>query len=459
MKSFAIGSCSPVRYLIALSAFFALGGCKPSAAEEPGASGSATLSSAEAACPTGFDDKTLESGAHRGFEVAGEPRSFELLLPEGEAPEGGYPLVVAFHGTSETGIRFIKRAKLADFAARDMIVVAPNAAGHGTIWPVWDALRLPGDTSPNADLALFDRLVGCFSERFSVDRSRVFVIGHSAGGIMAHRVLRQRAEVVAGGVPASGLFELTGPSVARRADAPQRVIVTWGGDNDVYRGATPGGTRVQGFSFAEQGALASRYYARTRGVEQSHCRGKERGHAWLGGLNDWMIDTLLAAPGAEVAMPESAQATCSAEAAELPALGARPEAPSCESAEEPVCQSVCGQLSTCFVGNATLGPALGGVAASLGLSAQSCGRCLEGCRQMRRAAAGEDALLRCLAAGSEVALAEESTCDVGIEGALPLISRINTCCAQHPGAICRQLCSAVKPDDVSAAFFRVCAGD
>jgi alpha-beta hydrolase superfamily lysophospholipase len=404
---------------------------------------------AEELCPPGFP-VTLSPGDHEGFRADSESRAFHLLLPQGEPPPRGYPLLVAFHGTTESGRRFVERATLSDFAERRFVVVAPDAAGHGTIWPVWDAMRLPTNRSSNPDLRFFDRLTACLGDRLDIDDTKIFVAGHSAGGIMANRVLRNRAETVAGGITASGLFELTGSPQDPEPEVPQTVIVTWGGANDIYSGATSDGTRVTRFHFAEQAALASQYYFRADKIRHVHCRGHAVGHTWLTALNHWMIDLLLSPHEDEVSPPHLAGVTCSAEAAELP----RPPlaTPSCDDPHHPQCALVCGLFAECLLGNATLGPALSGLVAQIGVTPTTCQPCLDTCRELITDPV-ELSFLQCLT----VAEPPRDTCGPGIEGALPFIQRLDTCCAQHTeNSTCQRICSGIAPDDAAAYFLTTC---
>ena len=158
-----------------------------------------------AACPRGF---VPEPGANEGFGAGGQQRPFSLWLPGGAT--GPRPLFVAFNGTGEDGDSFFERAELDDFVDRGFIVAAPDSNANGSLWPVWDAGHLPGaPAAANPDLALFDALLACLAANLEIDRHRIYVGGHSAGGGFTNHVLRSRPEVVAGGIVASGIFSYT----------------------------------------------------------------------------------------------------------------------------------------------------------------------------------------------------------------------------------------------------------
>src|SRR5699024_2333259 len=139
-------------------------------------------------------------------------------------------------------------------------------------------------------------------------------------------VLQRRSEMLAGGIPASGVFSLTSPDPAVKLD-PFFVVVTWGGDNDQYSG-NAGGVSVGGFNFVSEASLASKFYDAQESVAEVNCRGENVGHAWLSSLNDWFVDQLLAHPkglpgkgSAELVppLPAGAKARCNDAPYEAPA--------------------------------------------------------------------------------------------------------------------------------------------
>lgn len=403
-------------------------------------------SAQEPACPGVWAKLAPEEGWNRGFEVMGQSRSFWLMLPKASGPR---PLLLALHGTRETGEAFARRARLRDFVERGFIVVAPQAVGNGTVWPVWDAMRMPSEAAaPNRDLAFFDRLLACLGEHLEVDPRRRYVGGHSAGGMMTNAVLQRRSEVFAGGVVASGVMSLTAPATPAPL-SPLAVLVTWGGERDVWSGRV-GSVKVSGFSFVEQAALASSFYAAQPGVQHMRCSA-DAGHAWLWRLNGWMIDRLLAHPKGSAGSVEwgspPAGVTCSREAFAVPRV------PEVECGESPVagCQAACQMMADCAAENGTLRHVWRPTLKALGLGDGSCGGCVEACA---RVGAGEAdrAVLACVEAQGAAA-----RCGPGIEGALPMVKALNTCCAGRSGSgICRSACQALSRSPSALRFFAVC---
>lgn len=386
-----------------------------------------------------------KAGPNTGFSVAGQDRAFELLLPPASFT-GPRPILFAFHGTSETGARFVIRAKLGDFADRGFVVVAPNAVGNGAFWPVWDAMRSPAtEDQPNKDLEMFDALLACIAAHRPIDKTRVFATGHSAGGIMTNRLLRSRSNVLAGGIVASGVFDLTGPS------GPMDkllAIVTWGGDNDSYSGSTPSGTTVPAFTFVEQASLASIHYSSQPNVDHVRCRGDNVGHAWLP-LNAWFAETLLARPKGTTTPLSMTNAPSNCETAPytLPPL-----APiSCPTSTTAGCQAACQLLADCGAENRTVGYTMQYELGQLGISGSSCSSCVSGCAA-RATNASDAQALACIAQKQAGA-----TCGPGISGAWPLFDAINTCCANRADSqVCVGVCTTLLGNPAAGAFFPAC---
>lgn len=412
--------------------------------------------SAATDCPAAFQTAPSD-GQHAGYDVAGEARSFLLRLPSG-GDATPRPLLVAFNGTGETGQAIYDRAHLVDFVNRGFIVVAPDSAGHGTLWPVWDGLREPKDeTLENLDLDYFDSLVKCLAAHHSVDAKRIYVAGHSAGGIFANRVLRARSQLLAGGIPASGIFDFTAPEPPP-ALYELSVLVTWGGDDDAWSG-TAAGAAVPEFNFVEQAALASQYYEKH--AEQAHCRGKSLGHAWLDGANGWMIDYLLAHPkGLAKGGPWKFQApepSANFECSDGAATFENTNQVTCGTTKTETCRSYCQLIGDCAAENATVEPVLGPELEKLGFSGPNhleCGGCLSRCETDATAGGSADqGVLDCFAAE-----ASSAQCGGGIPGAMPFVNATNKCCpGQTASQVCKTLCTAVASNSAASALFGGCA--
>ncbi len=408
-------------------------------------------------CPGSYATGAPSAGLNSGYEAAGQTWQFNLLLPDASF-EGPRPLFVAFNGTGESGPEFSDRAKLQDFAARGFIVLAPSSNGNGTVWPVWDAMHTADDPDlNNPDLAYFDSLVQCIAAHFAVDKHRIYIGGHSAGGIMSNYVLQRRSQLLAGGIVASGVFSLTEPDPPETLD-DMMVLVTWGGENDAYSGGT-GEVDVPEINFVEQASIASSYYDQEPNVGQANCHGDDIGHAWLDAVNDWMVDLLLAHPkglpgadGLEVpASPSDNGVTCTTE----PFLFEGDVTVFCPSQSTTAgCAELCQLLADCAVENATIGPVLAPQLTALGFSGPDnidCSGCVTHCESTATEAADAE-VLSCISAAASAA-----TCGPGITGGLPAIDAIDDCCLDRTDSpFCMDACGILVENSVTHVFLTNC---
>jgi polyhydroxybutyrate depolymerase len=138
------------------------------------------------------------------FVVAGRQREAIGVLPSPYRRDRSYPLVVAFHGRTNTNAQARDYFGLEAEASPPAIHVYPaglrDASGRFT----WSD---PGDP-PGAlrDFALFDAVVGDLAERYCVDPDAVFVVGHSLGASFANSLACARGgQVRAVGSVAGGI--------------------------------------------------------------------------------------------------------------------------------------------------------------------------------------------------------------------------------------------------------------
>lgn len=152
--------------------------------------------------PEGYD--TIETGD-------GRTRSYRVVDLSNDAPA---PLLFVLHGFGGTaegmreyaGVEAVVEATLDDGA----IVVYPNGTGIEEGLPQsWNA----GGCCPFSiydmvdDVAFFDQMISSLTSQYDVDQERIWVIGHSNGGMMAYRLACElSSRVTAIGVAAGALM-------------------------------------------------------------------------------------------------------------------------------------------------------------------------------------------------------------------------------------------------------------
>jgi predicted esterase len=151
-------------------------------------------------------------------------RTFEVVLPADYDAGDVYPLVVVYHGFGGDIASMLDAAGLRPYAdSHQVILVVPQGEDVGGTGG-WDAFS---DPRTNLDLVLFDDLVTCASESFSVDPQRLHVTGMSNGGLFTGYLLATRSSVIASAAPMSG-----GMGLAPTDTSTLPVLALWGGESD-----------------------------------------------------------------------------------------------------------------------------------------------------------------------------------------------------------------------------------
>jgi poly(3-hydroxybutyrate) depolymerase len=417
-------------------------------------------------CPEGFTSGVLESGQHEGFASSGQERSFYIILPEEMSAVEPTPLIIAFHGTDGSGKYFYESDDLQAFVDAGFIVLALDGNKNGIVWPDWDGLRNPLQQDiENHDLNFFDDALACMQDMFDIDDQRIFILGMSAGGIMTNFVLQRRSDVLAGGIPSSGLIEYTTP-VPPTPLGNMAVIVAYGGDNDLWSGTSTTEEEEDPsakVNFAEQAALASDFYEKEATVNQIYCKGGELGHSWLNSITSWYAQYLLAHPknnhdNSEFTFesPENTDGTVCDEG--ITSYESTVVVECDETANQ--CDSYCQLLGDCAVENATLVAVLTQQIFDLGFAGEGsaeCGGCLDACTADLEASvntSADESVLSCFA-GHQA----EAECGPGIAGATPAIIAVNDCCTdQAESQVCTRLCTSMVENQpvMNAGVFSAC---
>lgn len=144
----------------------------------------------------GFSSQ-LVYGQYQEFVYKDSVRTYALFEPELDPNPDGYPLVIGLHGAGSEGIEFIGTAFLGQKALKEKFIVAcPNSLHYPLAW--WNA----GDgyeamTDSTDDLGFIAALIDTMIANHNVDTTRIFVMGHSNGSMMAYRVAAELSHKIA----------------------------------------------------------------------------------------------------------------------------------------------------------------------------------------------------------------------------------------------------------------------
>jgi polyhydroxybutyrate depolymerase len=193
----------PVLILVAFGLVALAAACRDrSETGAPSAVPSALASPAASAAPvaTGTSHASLD---HNGLK-----RTYRLFVPPqaAAAKPGSLPLVVALHGGLGTGDQFAETSAFEEVAKREgFVVIFPDGVDR-----TWNGGRCCGQAVAKRvdDTGFLARLIESLSGSLPIDRTRVFVTGHSNGAIMAFRFGCERADLVTAIAPVAGSVEI-----------------------------------------------------------------------------------------------------------------------------------------------------------------------------------------------------------------------------------------------------------
>lgn len=126
-------------------------------------------------------------------------RKFYIQFPVPPSQlDANLPLIIGLHGDGGTGNGFAAYSGIANAAATfNFIGVFPNAYTGG-----WN--RAVQGTTPADDVLFIEDIIDYMCVTYAINRNRVYVTGHSAGGFMAYRLAIEKADKIAAIAPVAG---------------------------------------------------------------------------------------------------------------------------------------------------------------------------------------------------------------------------------------------------------------
>ena len=203
-------------------------------------------------CP----NSAITEGLNTNWQAGGQARQFYAYLPNVDA---NTPISVIYvsHGVGDTAANFKNFVGAQPDADPDfpyaMIVpqglqLQPIAMGGGVAGIEWDIFEsISGDD--NLEAALFESVLGCIAEQYTVDASRVYTWGFSGGAILSAMLTSRYPEMIGASYIMSGAWFndrdtvdnidtgfLTIPFAwdALNPEHEGTVLMTHGGENDNY---------------------------------------------------------------------------------------------------------------------------------------------------------------------------------------------------------------------------------
>jgi polyhydroxybutyrate depolymerase len=118
-------------------------------------------------------------------------RPYQYQVPSDYTPSRPAPLVILLHGYGASGFLQDAYFGFSTFAAaRGLLYAYPDGIVDSSNRRFWNATNACCDFGGTQvdDVAYVHAIIDDMSARFNVDPRRVYIIGHSNGGFMAHRL-------------------------------------------------------------------------------------------------------------------------------------------------------------------------------------------------------------------------------------------------------------------------------
>jgi poly(3-hydroxybutyrate) depolymerase len=132
-------------------------------------------------------------------QFLGGDRPAPYYLPESYDPDSPIPVLVVLHGFTGNGAGTASWWQLyTSTAAAGIMLIVPEGTKNVEETPFWNATEFCCDfyQSKVDDVGYITGLIEEAMSHFSVDPTRVYLMGHSNGGFMAHRIACDRSDLI-----------------------------------------------------------------------------------------------------------------------------------------------------------------------------------------------------------------------------------------------------------------------
>lgn len=144
---------------------------------------------------------TQSSSFSKSIQVEGLDRTYVVQLPPNYKQEQALPLIVALHGGGGSGKRFEQLTQLTETAhAQQYIVVYANGYSGIGGKRTWNAGNCCGGAQSKRidDVLFISKLIDTVIAEYKANPKRVYLVGHSNGGMLAYRLANELANKLAG---------------------------------------------------------------------------------------------------------------------------------------------------------------------------------------------------------------------------------------------------------------------
>lgn len=131
-----------------------------------------------------------EVGRHQAsIKVGDQERTYILRIPRGYDGKTNRPLVLMLHGRGGNGTIAERAYGWSEKAeAETFILACPNALPDPQGQPAWNSGYNAGARGRAEDVKFLTALIDALETSLKIDSARIYVCGHSSGGMMSYRL-------------------------------------------------------------------------------------------------------------------------------------------------------------------------------------------------------------------------------------------------------------------------------
>ena len=237
---------------------------------------------------TGMTAQPLDS--EWTITVGSLQRKARVHVPTSYDPIARTPVVINIHGRTGWAQQQANLSRaIAKSDAEGFIVIHPEGTGSPTAWNAGGGCCDPAAANNVDDSGFISQLIDEAAARLCVDADRVYVMGLSNGGYLAHRLACEHADKIAAIGPVAGVISMPTcnptrpmPMMIVHGTADSIVQYSWEAQTVNFWKVTNGCT-TEAVTFTNGAASCVTHGGCTDGADVVMCTLDGVGHQWPGG--------------------------------------------------------------------------------------------------------------------------------------------------------------------------------
>ncbi len=264
---------------------------EPGGGATPDAGGGGSAMADAAASVTSCSDRDVQPlDSDWMVTVGAVQRTARVHVPASYDPTKPVPVVINIHGRTgwaqqQAGLSHA----IAKSNAEGLVVIHPEGTGSPTAWNAGGGCCDPAYSNNVDDSGFISKLIDEAAARLCLDPDRVFVMGLSNGGYLAHRLACEHADQIAAIAPVAGVISMPTCSPAR----PMPMFIVHGTNDSLVQYSweaqtvdfwtQTNGCTTETLSYDNGAASCVTHGGCTDGADVVMCTIEGGGHQWPGG--------------------------------------------------------------------------------------------------------------------------------------------------------------------------------